>query len=275
MSRPSVGPAAITGLPRSRTLRHRVEHVMGMPITLALRGRHADDRSGEDAWQEVLRSLREVDHVFSTYREDSVVSRLRRGELALDDFPVEVAEVLALGEEAYVQSGGAFDVHRTDAQGHQVLDLDGVVKGWAVQRTAASLHALADTDSCLSAGGDLVCHVADPGAPDWWIGVEHPLDPSRLVARIPVRRGAVATSGLAHRGAHIVDPRTGGTPVGVASVTVVADDLAWADIDATAAFALGGGAIDWLSARPGRSGVVVWADGTAQVYEGPPPSHGC
>ena len=52
---------------------------------------------------------------------------------------------------------------------------------------------------------------------------------------VPVATGAVATSGTAHRGEHLVDARTGRPPTGVASVTVVAASLTWTDIDATAA----------------------------------------
>ena len=53
-----------------------VEHVMGMPISLALRGRHTDDAAARGAWAEALAALRDVDRVFSTYRADSFVSRL-------------------------------------------------------------------------------------------------------------------------------------------------------------------------------------------------------
>lgn len=81
-----------------------------------------------------------------------------------------------------------------------------------------------------------------------------------------VRDGAVATSGLTHRGAHLVDTRTGRVPEGLASVTVVAEDLVSADIDATAAFALGPDGLEWLSSRPGRSGPVVDQDGTAHAF---------
>ena len=66
------------------TVRRRVEHVMGLPVSLALRGRHADDAVADDAWAAVVADLREVDRVFSTYRADSVISRLRRGEIAVD-----------------------------------------------------------------------------------------------------------------------------------------------------------------------------------------------
>ena len=241
--------------------RRFVEHVMGMPISLALRGRHADDALGQAAWEAAIASLRDADRVFSTYRENSVICRLDRGEISLEECPPEVHEVLALGEQAREESGGAFDVLRIDADGQLVLDPSGVVKGWAAERAAEHLRALDDTDFCLSAGGDLVCRTLDPDEAPWRIGVEDPLDPSRLVAVVPVPTGAVATSGTAHRGSHLVDGRTGRAPSGIASVTVVASSLTWADIDATAAYALGLEAAAWLETRPGRTGLVVWADG--------------
>jgi thiamine biosynthesis lipoprotein len=243
-----------------------VEHVMGMPISLALRGRHVDDPEARDAWQHALAILRDVDGVFSTYRDDSFVSRLNAGETTLEKCPPEVREVLDLGERARRESGGAFDVRRVAADGTLRLDTDGVVKGWAVQRAAAALTGLPDTDFCLSAGGDMVCHVADDTRPAWRIGIEDPHDPSAVTATVEVRRGAVATSGHAHRGQHIVDARTGRAPTDIASVTVLADDLTWADLDATAAYAMGPDALTWLRARPGRRGVVVWEDGRREVF---------
>jgi len=235
-----------------------------MPISLALRGRHAADAAAEAAWAEVVAVLREVDRVFSTYRPDSAVSRLGRGELDVADCPPEVAEVLGLGALAEQQSGGAFAVRRNG-----VLDPSGVVKVWAVERAATPLHALADTDSCLSAGGDMTCRTADPDGVPWRIGIEDPRDPQRVLAVVPVTNGAVATSGTAHRGQHLVDARTGRPPSGIASVTVVADSLTWADIDATAAYVQGQSAAAWLATRPGRTGLVVWADGTTETVTGP------
>jgi hypothetical protein len=77
-----------------RPVHRRVEHVMGMPISVALRGRHASSAEGGDAWQAVIEQLREVDRVFSTYRQDSIIRCLDRGELRLGECPAEVAEVL-------------------------------------------------------------------------------------------------------------------------------------------------------------------------------------
>ena len=248
--------APVTG---ERTVRH-VEHVMGMPISLALRGRHADADAGRAAWRAVLDELRAADRVFSTYRPESAVSRLSRGEIALDDCPAEVRDVLELGERARRASGGAFSVYRPGPGGTAVLDPNGVVKGWAVERAATALRALDDTGFCLSAGGDVLCHAPDGDRP-WRIGIEDPRDAARVLAVVPVRDGAVATSGTAHRGAHLVDARTGLPPAGIASVTVIARSLTSADIDATAAYALGPHAADWLEHRVGRTGLIVQDDG--------------
>jgi thiamine biosynthesis lipoprotein len=251
-------------------VRRHVVHLMGMPVSVAMRGRQADGRAAERAWAACVAELTHADRVFSTYRPDSVISRLARHEIDLADCPAEVSEVLALGERARVESGGAFDVRRRGTDGEAVLDPSGVVKGWAVQRASAHLLALDDTDVCLSAGGDMVCHVADPARPAWRVGIEDPRDPQRLVASVEVRRGAVATSGTAHRGEHIADARTGLAPDAVASVTVLADDLTWADIDATAAYAMGTDALTWLRGRPGRRGVVVWRDGRSELFDATP-----
>lgn len=250
-------------------LHRRVEHVMGTAVSLALRGRHATTAAGDAAWSAAVDRLRAADRMFSTYRDDSLVSRLDRGDLDLADCPAEVHEVLALGERAERESGGAFAIRRRDAAGALRLDPSGVVKGWAGDRAAAVLATLEDTDFCLSVGGDVVCRTVRAGSAPWRIGIEDPHDPRRIVATVPVHTGAVATSGTAHRGAHLVDARTGAAPSGVASVTVVGTDLTTVDVDATAAYALGPGAADWLRSRPGRSGLVVWADGRAELVRGP------
>jgi thiamine biosynthesis lipoprotein len=240
---------------------------MGMPVSLALRGRHADDDVTRAAWADAMAVLHEVDRVFSTYRPDSFVSRLGRGEIGLEDCPPEVAEVFELGAAAERESGGAFSIRLPGPDGSLALDPSGVVKGWAVERAAEPLRALPGTDFCLSAGGDMTCRTLDPASPPWRIGIEDPADPTRVLAVVPVFTGAVATSGTAHRGEHLVDARTGRPPSGVASVTVVAASLTWADIDATAAYAQGEDAVRWLETRPGRSGLVVWADGSTSTVQ--------
>jgi len=108
--------AAIVGLASIQTHR-RVEHVMGMPVSVALRGRHATTAVGDDGWFRVVQELREVDRTFSTYRPDSTVNRLDRGEITLEQCPPEVAQVLALGSDAEQQSAGAFSTTLPDSSG--------------------------------------------------------------------------------------------------------------------------------------------------------------
>ena len=230
-------------------VRHRrVTQLMGMPISVAVR---ADESAAtvDAAWAEAVTELRWVDLVFSRWRRDSAVSRLAHGEIGVGECPPEVAEVLELGERAAEASDGAFTLLLPDPlepDGVRRLDPTGVVKGWAVERAAKHLAHL--RDYCLSAGGDLVCASA-PGAEPWQVGIEDPHDATRVAAVVPLARGAVATSGTAHRGAHLWDGRTGLPAEELASVTVTAASLTSADIDATTACALGSDAEGWLRAR--------------------------
>lgn len=54
-------------------------------------------------------------------------------------------------------------------------------------------------------------------------------------------------------------------------MTVVAQSLTWADIDATAGYAQGRDAVRWLATRPG-AGFIVWEDGTSTTVP-PAPGH--
>lgn len=242
----------------------RTVEVMGTVVSLALRGRHASGPAADAAWAAVVDSLQGADRMFSTYRPDSVVNRWGRGELALEEAPAGLSEVLALAEEARVASGGAFDIAAVRSPHGGGPDPSGVVKGWAVQRASVLLDTLDDTDSCLAAGGDLVARVRRPDGAAWQIGIEDPSDPSRLLATVPLENGALATSGSAHRGAHIIDPRSGAAASGIRQVSVIGADLTGVDIDATAAFVLGDAADAWLTER-GRTALVVGLDGAVRV----------
>ena len=82
-----------------------------------------------------------------------------------------------------------------------------------------------------------------------------------MVLVLGVRDGAVATSGLYERGAHVTDARTGAAPTAWRSVTVLAPDLATADAIATAALAMGERGPAWAAARPVCAVAAIDADG--------------
>ncbi|MFC9061626.1 FAD:protein FMN transferase [Streptomyces sp. NPDC057074] len=223
-----------------------------------------DVRGGEPsavraALDEAVAGLRRADEVFSTYRDDSQVSRLARDEVTVDACAPEVAEVLGLAAEAERVSDGWFS---TRYRGR--LDPTGIVKGWAVERAARRIAAAGATGVSLNGGGDVQL-LGSPGARrPWRVGVSDPLRPGGLAAVVSAAGAAelaVATSGSAERGAHVVDPRTGRSAVtDLLSVTVVAPRLTWADCWATAAFAMGSReGLRWLESLPGVEGLLITA----------------
>jgi thiamine biosynthesis lipoprotein len=240
------------------TRRSWVEQIMGMPISLHLRGPGVDTDPGvPGVVAAVFEQLREVDRLFSTYRGDSEISRLRRGELTVPECHPLVRDVLGLCEQARERTEGYFDARLPDG-----FDPSGLVKGWAVERAATLLAEIGHCDYYLNAGGDMALSVASPGSPGWRIGIEDPRDPTRILAVREVRSGGVATSGTAARGAHIVDPHTGNHPGDLLAVTLIGPTLLWADVYATAAFARGADAPRWLATHaPEYEVLVVDRDG--------------
>ncbi|MFJ3668912.1 FAD:protein FMN transferase [Streptomyces sp. NPDC090106] len=217
---------------------HRVEHVMGFPVSLRIDD-EGDFAAAADA---VFAWLREVDARFSPFKADSEVSRLGRGELAEADVSADLRHVLDLCEHYRAATGGAFDV-RLPGRG---LDPCAVVKGWSVQRAAELLTRAGARRFCLNAGGD----VAAAGGP-WRVGVRHPEHADKLCTVLDLTDAAVATSARYERGDHIVDGRTGLPATGLLSLTVVAGSLTEADSVATAAFAMGADGVDWAASLPG------------------------
>ncbi|MGW5124109.1 FAD:protein FMN transferase [Streptomyces sp. NPDC004069] len=239
---------------------------MGTVFSFDVRGGRSDAVAA--ALGEAVAGLHRVDEVFSTYRHDSQLSRLARGELAVAECDPEVAEVLALGAEAERASDGWFSLRYRGG-----LDPTGIVKGWAAERAARRIAAAGVSGVSVNGGGD----VQVLGAPDanrpWRVGVSDPLRPGGLAAVVSAAGTselAVATSGTAERGAHIVDPRTGRSAItDLVAVTVVAPSLTWADCWATAAFAMGSReGLAWLDSLPDVEALLITAGDEVRCTHG-------
>ncbi|HEY8982421.1 MAG TPA: FAD:protein FMN transferase [Streptomyces sp.] len=236
---------------------HRVEHVMGFPISLRI----DDDTVPEGLGDAVFDWLREVDERFSPYKPGSEVSRYGRGELADDALSADLVEVLGLCEEYRVATGGAFDVRLPGRD----FDPCAVVKGWSVQRAADLLTGAGVRRFCLNAGGDVVVS----GGP-WRVGVRHPEFADQVCAVLELDAGGVATSARYERGDHIIDGRTGLAATGLDSLTIVARSLTLADTVATAAFAMGREGVEWAASRPGCEVFAVLPGGEVLRTQGFP-----
>ena len=126
------------------------------------------------------------------------------------------------------------------------LVLGGIAKGYAVDQAFRFLRGLGFVDLIVNAGGDLRTGGSKFGVP-WVVGIQDPRDRSRMTATIEAGDCAVATSGDYEqyfikdgvRYHHILDPFTGFPARQSRSVTVLSDELIWADALATAVFVLG------------------------------------
>lgn len=206
--------------------------------------------------------LHRHDELFSTWRPESPMSRLRRGELELGDAPSEIAEVLELCAQARSLSGGWFDAAAMPGG----VDPTGLVKGWSAE-AALALLARAGVDAAMvNAGGDIACLGSPPGGGSWKIGIRHPWRADALACVIAVD-AAIATSGEYERGRHLVDPpgRQGRRP---ASATVTGPSCALADALATALAVGGDDAFASVAAIEGYDAYLIGTDGTERSTAG-------
>lgn len=237
----------------------RVVPVMGTVFTLDIRDPQPPIRTVAG----IIRWWRWVDDTFSPFRPGSQINRLTSGTLTPGECAAEVAEVLSLCQQANKLTGGYFDACADGS-----IDPCGLVKGWSIEAASEMLTAAGSPNHCINGGGDIRCAgQPEPGRP-WHVGIADPLHPGTLAAGIATTDAAIATSGTAERGHHVINPHTGRPPAGLASVTLTGPDLTWADAYATAAFAMGDRAWDWLSGLDGHEALIIYADGTRHQTPG-------
>ncbi|CAN2244562.1 Flavin transferase ApbE [actinobacterium SCGC AAA044-D11] len=180
----------------------------------------------------------EVDEVFSTYKARSEVSKLRRGELKIEDCSDQLREVWQLCLRAKEITDGAFDPWCVEGG----FDPSGYVKGWASDKAIAILRNHGTTFIQVNGAGDLSLF----GGPHK-IGIRSPDNAKVILKVFELHGGAIATSGTYERGAHIKDPHTGLIAIGARSATVVGPDGGLADALATALIVAGRDGAIWFN----------------------------
>ena len=149
-------------------------------------------------------------------------------------------EALALDRASWSAAKARVDVR---------ADLSGIAKGFGVDRAALALEALGIVDYMIEAGGEVRTRGRNADGVPWRIAVEQPdAVPQRARLVVPLSGLSMATSGDyriwferdGRRYCHEIDPARG-RPIdnGVASVSVVAGDCAFADAMATALMVMG------------------------------------
>jgi FAD:protein FMN transferase len=156
------------------------------------------------------------------------------------------------------------------------IDLGGIAKGHAVDSSIAILAARGITNATVTAGGDSRILGDRRGRP-WVVGIRHPDDRSRVIARIPLEDAAISTSGDYERyfdedGVryhHIIDPKTGKSPHGVRSVTVIAPSSTLAEGLTKSVFIMGPErGLALVESQADVDAVVVTAEGKVLYSKG-------
>ena len=250
------------------------------------------DLAAAEAWR--------IERTFSRYRDDNIVAAINGSGGAPVEVDAETADLLDFADECHRISDGLFDITSgvlrriwrfepeaelpDEAQIADVLrligwhrvgwrrpwlelpvgmeiDLGGIGKEYAVDRSFALLGERAEAPYLVNFGGDLRASRARTDDSPWITGIEHPRETRNAVETLALRHGALATSGdvrrsFVHEGVvygHILHPHTG-WPVRDAprSVTVAAPTCTQAGVLSTLAMLHGPDAEPFLERQEVR-----------------------
>lgn len=235
--------------------------IMGMPITVSV----VDD-GAEAAVEEVFAWFNAVDARYSTYKPDSEIMRLNRGEIPLSSVSPELKSVLDACEATRLETRGFFDIKNRDG----ILDPSGYVKGWSINEAAKLLDKQGFKNFFIDAGGDIQPRGLNEEGTPWSVGIKNPFKQTEIVKVVYLKGDkGIATSGSYIRGAHIYDPHDRAKLIDdIVSLTVIASDVLEADRFATAAFAMGADGIRFIEQLPGFEGYAIDAKGIATMTTG-------
>ncbi|MBJ2176029.1 FAD:protein FMN transferase [Aureibaculum sp. A20] len=120
-------------------------------------------------------------------------------------------------------------------------------KGYAADKAKQLLIDKGVKGGIINASGDMNTWGRQPNGDYWKVAITNPLNKKNAFGLLPIKNGAVVTSGNyekfvainGKRYSHIIDPRTGYPSSGVISVTVFAPKAELADALATSVFVMG------------------------------------
>lgn len=234
---------------------------MGMPITVEVNDRNAATRLLEKVFAYFI----SVDLTFSTYKEESEISRINRGLVPACEYSKDMREVFALAEQTKVETEGYFDIVTPEG----VCDPSGIVKGWAIKRAAELVLGEGYENFYIEAGGDIQSHGVNESGGPWQVGIRSPFHTDEIIKVLSLSGEGVATSGTYLRGRHIYDPhKKKSVGEDIVSLTVVAENVYEADRYATAAFAMGSEGVGFIEQSPGLEGYMVDARGMGTMTTG-------
>jgi thiamine biosynthesis lipoprotein len=214
---------------------------MGTVVSIHLAPTSPDDSRAAEAVAAATQVFEEFNAQFSLYLEDSELSQISRGEIALADASTEMRDAYSRAIEWRSRTNGDFTPHRPDG----VIDLNGTIKAEAIDAAARALREHGFKDFSLNCGGDVLVS-GKPESGSWVTGVVDPGPNNTLLSAVQHsdKWCAIATSSITERGEHIWSRPETATDAIFTQVSVVADDIVTADVWATAIMAGGQRALD-------------------------------
>ncbi len=233
---------------------------MGMPVTLDV----VDTSATMALFKTAFDYFEYIDEKFSTYKENSEISRINHHELGLEEASEDMKNVFDLAEQTRLATNGFFNIRRKG-----FYDPSGLVKGWAIYNVAEILCQKMVENFYVDAGGDVQAVGKNSEGQNWRIGIRNPFDVGQIVKVLSVSDCGVATSGTYIRGQHIYNPKNENQALtDIMSLTVIGPDIFEADRFATAAFAMGIDGINFIEKLQGFEGYMIDKDKRATFTTG-------
>lgn len=230
-----------------------------MPITIEI----IDEEVDQTVFNKAFDYLEYVNKNFSTFKPDSEISKINRGEITEGDWSKDMKEVFALAEKTKKETDEYFDI----IDNKEKYNPSGIVKGWAIFNTAKILWGLNMKNFYVNAGGDIQFSGKNPERKMWKTGITNPFNQKEIVKVVYMPSGmGIATSGNYIRGDHIYNPKNRTNPIeDIVSFTVIGGDVCEADRFATAVFAMGKKGIDFLEKIPNFAGYMIDKNGLSSM----------
>jgi thiamine biosynthesis lipoprotein len=234
--------------------------IMGMPVSVEIA-----EATTQESLEKAFAYFTYVDETFSTYKENSQISRINKGDIHASAYSDDMKLVFALAEETKQLTQGYFDIKRPDG----LIDPSGIVKGWAINNVAILLSLLGHKNFYVEAGGDIQTRGTNAEGNEWRIGIRNPFNQSEIIKVVYPHQKGIATSGTYIRSNHIYNPHSKqSVDTSVASLTVIGPDVYEADRFATAAFAMGDAGVEFIERLDGFEGYAIDTRGLATMTSG-------
>lgn len=239
--------------------------LMGMTVTVEVIDAHVTRADIDRVYQ----YFTYIDETFSTYKENSEITKINKGILKETEYSDDMREVLRLCEETKHQTHGYFNIQGRDGN----LDPSGLVKGWSIYHASELFKDAGFKNFYIDAGGDIQVAGHNAMGEKWNIGIrnpfKNPFEEKEIVKVVYVEERGVATSGTYIRGQHIYSPYEKDASITeIVSLTVIGPNIYEADRFATAAFAMGKKGIEFIEELPDHEGYMIDAKGIATMTSG-------